>query len=63
MTTIASHLIQSTLFAAIAGPLTLAFRNNRAQIRYALWLSASAKFLGFPSRFLLPLVANSVAAP
>jgi bla regulator protein BlaR1 len=45
MIPIASHLIQSTLFAAVAGLLTLAFRKNRAQIRYALWLSASIKFL------------------
>jgi bla regulator protein BlaR1 len=45
MTPITSHLIQSTLFAAIAALLTLAFRKNRAQVRYALWLSASVKFL------------------
>ena len=41
----ANHLWQSTLFAAIAGLLTLAFRNNRAQVRYWLWLAASLKFL------------------
>ena len=45
MTAIANHLIQSTFFASLAGLLTLAFRKNRAQIRYALWLSASVKFL------------------
>jgi beta-lactamase regulating signal transducer with metallopeptidase domain len=42
---LANHLIQSTLFAAIAGLVTLTLRNNRAQIRYALWLAASVKFL------------------
>src|SRR5271155_2714443 len=40
-----NHLWQSTLFAVAAGLLTLAFRNNRAQVRYWLWFSASVKFL------------------
>ena len=39
------HLWQSTLFAAAAALLTLAFRRNRAQVRYWLWLAASIKFL------------------
>ena len=39
------HLVQSTAFAAGAGVLTLAFRRNRAEIRYWLWLSASIKLL------------------
>jgi hypothetical protein len=39
-----NHLWQSTLFAIAAGLLTLAFRNNRAKVRYWLWLSASLKF-------------------
>jgi len=38
------HLWQSTLFAVAAGLLTVAFRNNRAQVRYWLWFSASLKF-------------------
>jgi uncharacterized protein (TIGR03435 family) len=42
---IANHLWQSTLFAGIAGLLTLLLRNNRAHARYCLWLAASAKFL------------------
>lgn len=42
---LASHLWQSTLFAAVAGVLTLALRRNQARIRYALWLAASYKFL------------------
>lgn len=39
------HLWQSTLFAFAIGLLTLAFRRNRARVRYALWFGASAKFL------------------
>src|SRR5437868_15312974 len=42
---ISSHLVQSTLFAGAAALLTLAFRANRAQVRFWLWLSASLKFL------------------
>jgi bla regulator protein BlaR1 len=40
-----NHLWQSTLFAGLAGLLTLALRGNRAQARYAVWLAASIKFL------------------
>jgi bla regulator protein blaR1 len=40
-----SHLVQSTVFAGAAALLTLAFRANRAQVRFWLWLSASLKFL------------------
>jgi bla regulator protein blaR1 len=40
-----NHLWQSTLFAIAAAVFTLAFRKNRAQVRYWLWLSASLKFL------------------
>jgi uncharacterized protein (TIGR03435 family) len=40
-----NHLWQSTLFAAAAGLLALAFRGYRAQVRYWLWLSGSLKFL------------------
>src|ERR1700722_7239594 len=42
---VGDHLWQSTLFAAIVGLVTLAFRNNRAQVRNGLWLAASVKFL------------------
>lgn len=48
------HLWQSTLFALAAGLMTVAFRGNRAQIRYWLWLSASLKFL-VPFALLLNL--------
>ena len=40
-----NHVWQSTVFAIVVGLLTLAFRKNRAQVRYWLWLSASWKFL------------------
>jgi beta-lactamase regulating signal transducer with metallopeptidase domain len=39
------HLWQSTLFAIAVGLLTIAFRRNRARVRFALWLAASLKFL------------------
>ena len=42
---LANHLWQSTLFAGIAGLLTLALRNRRARVRYGIWLAASFKFL------------------
>jgi uncharacterized protein (TIGR03435 family) len=42
---VANHLWQSTLFAALAGLLTLALRNNRARVRHGVWLAASCKFL------------------
>ena len=42
---LANHLWQSTLFAAAVGLLTMGFRQNRARVRYALWLAASLKFL------------------
>jgi len=40
-----NHVWQSTLFAAAAALLTVAFRRNRAQLRYGLWFVASVKFL------------------
>jgi bla regulator protein blaR1 len=42
---VGNHLWQSTLFAAVAGLLTLMLRKNHARARYALWLAASLKFL------------------
>jgi len=47
-----NHLWQSTLFAAVAGLLTLAFRKSQARARYWLWLTASVKFL-FPFSLLV----------
>jgi bla regulator protein blaR1 len=42
---LADHLWQSTLFAVIAGLLTLLLRRNRARLRHWVWLVASWKFL------------------
>lgn len=39
------HLLESTVFALLMGQLTLIFANNRASVRYGLWLAASVKFL------------------
>ena len=40
-----NHLWQSTLFTGAVALLALACRRQRAQVRYALWLAASLKFL------------------
>src|SRR5688572_5607603 len=40
-----NHLWQSTVFAALVAVVAVAFRRNRAQVRYWLWLAASVKFL------------------
>src|SRR5580692_4705743 len=45
MNSIADHVWQSTLFACVAGLLTLALRKNRARVRHWVWLAASCKFL------------------
>jgi len=42
---IGNHLWQSTLFAVVAGLLTLILRRNQARARYWIWLTASLKFL------------------
>ena len=49
-----THIWQSTLFALAIALLTLAFRGNRAQVRYGLWLSASLKFF-IPFALLMSL--------
>ena len=40
-----NHLWQSTVFTAAARLATLFLRENRASVRYGLWLAASVKFL------------------
>jgi bla regulator protein BlaR1 len=40
-----NHLWQSTVFALLAGLLTLALRKNHARTRHWVWLAASVKFL------------------
>ncbi len=42
---VGNHLWQSTLFAIVAGLLTLVLRQNQARARYWIWLAASLKFL------------------
>src|SRR2546423_864873 len=57
-----NHLWQSTVFAVVAALLTVAFRKNRAQVRYWLWLSASFKFL-VPFILLMSLGSHLKWAP
>jgi TonB family protein len=45
MSIVLDHLWQSTAILAVAGLLTLFFRNNGAHVRHALWMAASLKFL------------------
>ncbi len=45
LSVLANHLWQSTLFALAACLLALALKENRAAVRYWIWLSASVKFL------------------
>lgn len=42
---LANHLWQSTLFVAAVWVCSLLIQRNRADVRHALWLSASLKFL------------------
>lgn len=42
---IANHVWQSTLFACVMAYVSFLLRNNRAAVRYRLWLVASVKFL------------------
>ena len=55
-----NHLWQSTVFAIVAGLLTLAFRKNRAQVRYWLWFSASRKI---PPPVLVAADARRLSGP
>ena len=57
-----NHLWQSTWFAIAIGLLTLAFRGNRAKVRYWLWFSASVKLL-VPFSLLIALGARLEWAP
>jgi bla regulator protein BlaR1 len=57
-----NHLWQSTVFAVVAGLLTIAFRRNRAHVRYWLWFSASVKFF-VPFTLLIALGSHLPGAP
>jgi len=59
---LSNHLWQSTLFAAAAGLLTVAFRKNRAAARYWLWFCASFKFF-VPFALLVSLGSHLQWAP
>jgi bla regulator protein BlaR1 len=62
---IVAHLWQSTLFAGAAWLVTLALRTDRAQVRYCVWFTASAKFL-IPFSLLIglgALVPHRAVAP
>src|SRR5437867_5352403 len=70
MGTLTNHLWQSTLFAVVAALLTVAFRKNRAQVRYWLWFSASLKFfvpfsllMSFGSHLDWAPAAKKIATP
>jgi beta-lactamase regulating signal transducer with metallopeptidase domain len=56
------HLWQSTLFAIVAGLLTLLLRKNSANARFCLWLAASVKFL-IPFSLLVALGGHLAWAP
>src|SRR5260370_13103112 len=59
------HLWHSTFFAGAAWLAALSLRTNRAQVRYFVWLAASAKFL-IPFSLLVglgTLVPHPAAAP
>src|ERR1044071_4151964 len=59
---LSNHLWQSTFFPTVAVLLTLAFRNNRSQVRFWLWFSASFKFL-VPFSLLIALGSHLQWAP
>jgi uncharacterized protein (TIGR03435 family) len=56
-----NHIWQSTVFAGLAALLAVALRKYRAQVRYWLWIMASAKFL-IPFA-LLVLLGSHLAWP
>jgi uncharacterized protein (TIGR03435 family) len=62
ITALTNHLWQSTIFAIVAGLLTLAFRQNRAKVRYWLWFSASLKFF-VPFSLLISLGSHLQPTP
>jgi bla regulator protein BlaR1 len=57
-----NHLWQSTVFAMLAAALALAFRKNRASVRYWMWFAASAKFF-IPFALLLSLGSHLQRTP
>ena len=43
MSLLADHLLQSTALACVAALLALAFRNNAARTRHAIWMVADPR--------------------
>jgi bla regulator protein blaR1 len=63
--TLVNHLWQSTIVALLALLLTFALKNNKAHIRYWVWMAASVKFL-LPFSLLMNAgqwVRSLIAAP
>jgi len=57
---LSNHLWQSTVFSAAVALLAIAFRENRARVRYRLWVLASVKFLiPFAPLFMLGTALQS----
>lgn len=54
LSALATHLLQSTIFAGVAMLLTLPLRANQARVRHAIWVVASLKFL-IPFALLISL--------
>jgi bla regulator protein BlaR1 len=54
LTPLANNLWQSTIFVGVICLITVAFKKNRAAVRYWLWFAASVKFL-LPFSFLVAL--------
>ena len=58
---LANHLWQSTLLALLLAAIAFVFRDNRAGVRFGLWLAASLKFL-IPFSLLIAF-GSHLAAP
>jgi bla regulator protein BlaR1 len=70
ISSVANHLWQSTAFVAAATLLAYVLRNNRASVRYWIWMAASLKFLlpfavlvGIGGRVPIPPPVRTAAAP
>ena len=59
----ADHLWGSTLVVGAVWLLALTLRRHRAQVRYALWLAASAKFAAGALAMAAPVAIGVVTAP
>src|SRR5580692_10298165 len=62
LTELINHIWQSTIFAVVAGLVSLTLRKNRAQVRYWMWFAASVKFM-IPFSLLMSLGSHVQWAP